>query len=87
MTSRKIIVKNKRNNKEKLELTIDEFKTKFKIELNSAFNSYKRLCEYKKSLLPPFMHKNVDYKSEFYYRLRENFNLNSNSVWYIDKII
>ena len=32
------------------------------------------------------MQINTDYKSEFYSDLRWNFNTNSNSKWYIDRI-
>lgn len=87
MYMQKIILKNKRNNKERLELTLDEFKNKFKKELDTAFNSYKRKEEYKNSMLPAPMQKNINYESDFYFDLRSNFNHNSNSNWYIERIL
>lgn len=82
---RKIIVKNRRNYKECLELTLDEFKAKFKNELQTAINSYKA-HEESKNFLPPFVKPTPNYERDFYFSLRWNFNTNSNSNWYIDKI-
>ena len=50
---------------------------------NGQLNSF-----YNKSYMikPLFMNINTDYKSEFYSDLRWNFNTNSNSKWYIDRI-
>ena len=39
--SRKIIIKNRQNHEEQLELTLEEFKAKFNIELRQAINTYK----------------------------------------------
>ena len=39
--NRKIIIKNRRNHNERLELTLEEFKAKFYAELKTAINSYK----------------------------------------------
>ena len=36
--SRKLIIKNRRNNEEQLELTLEEFKAKFQMELKQAIN-------------------------------------------------
>lgn len=82
----KYIVKNKRTN-ERLELTLEEFQSKFHFELQQAFNNYKNQEEQKDMLLPSFMHKNRDYKSDFYFDLRWNFNNHQASLWYIDRII
>lgn len=86
MYEQKIILKNKRNIKERLELTLEEFKDKFKKELDTALNSYKRNEEYKNSMLPIPMQKNTNYETDFYFDLRFNFNHNSNSAWYIERI-
>ena len=39
--SRNIIIKNRQNHEEQLELTLEEFKAKFNIELRQAINTYK----------------------------------------------
>lgn len=83
---RKIIIKDRRNNKDKQELTLEEFKTKFKTELNSAIEVYSHDQQRKGMLNPPFMHSDIDYESDFYRDLRWNFNNNAQSVYYIDKI-
>ena len=85
MYNRKIILKNRRSN-ERLELTFEEFKTKFAQELQTALNSYKRHQEQKDMFLPPFLN-NKNYESDFYFSLRFNFNNNSMSSWYIDRIL
>lgn len=82
----KIIIKNRRNNVDKQELTLDEFKVKFKNELDSAIQIYSHDQQQKDMLKPPFMHSNNDYELDFYRELRWNFNNNSNSEWYIDRI-
>ena len=87
MYKHKIIVKNKRNVKERLELTLDEFKIKFAKELRTALNSYKSDIKHKNMPFPPFMHRNTDYERSFYSDLRWNFNNNSRSVWYIFRIL
>lgn len=83
---RKIIIKNRRTNKDKQELSFDEFKIKFKNELHSAIQVYSHDREQKDMLKPPFMRLNPNYESDFYQDLRWNFNTNSQSEWYIDKI-
>jgi len=84
--AQKYIIKNKRTN-ESLELTLEEFKSRFRMELQQAFNNFKNQEEQKEMLLPPFMHRNRDYKSDFYFDLRWNFNNHQTSLWYIDRII
>lgn len=82
----KIIIRNRRNYEDKQELTISEFKIKFSKELNSALQIYTNNRKQKDMIKPLFMNINTDYKSEFYSDLRWNFNTNSNSKWYIDRI-
>ena len=82
----KIIIRNRRNYEDKQELTISEFKIKFSKELSSALQIYTNNRKQKDMIKPLFMNKNTDYKSEFYSDLRWNFNTNSNSKWYIDRI-
>lgn len=83
---RKIIIKNRRNNKDEQVLTLDEFKAKFKNELTSAIQIYSHDQQKKDMLKPLFMRLNNDYKSDFYRDLRWNFNNNARSIYYIDKI-
>ena len=74
----KIIIRNRRNYEDKQELTISEF--------SSALQIYTNNRKQKDMIKPLFMNINTDYKSEFYSDLRWNFNTNSNSKWYIDRI-
>ncbi|MBO6180626.1 hypothetical protein J6O86_02955 [bacterium] len=83
---RKIIVKRKTNSKEKLVLTLDEFKKRFAKELKTAIDSYTRLHKYKHSLKPPFT-KEPDYESDFYFDMRFNYNHNAPGEWYIADFI
>lgn len=83
---RKIIIRNRQNNKDEQILSFDEFKTKFKNELCSAIQVYSHDRERKDMLKPPFMNLNNDYESDFYQDLRWNFNNNAHSIYYIDKI-
>lgn len=83
---RKIIIKDRRNNKDKQELTFEEFKAKFKNELHSAIQVYSHHKKQKDILKPPFMNLNNDYESDFYRDLRWNFNNNAQTNYYIDKI-
>ena len=62
----KIIIKNRRNNKEEQILTLEEFKTKFSKELETAFQIYSRDKQYKDSLKPPYFGSQPDYKADFY---------------------
>ena len=83
----KIIVKNRRNNNEKYELTLEEFKAKFRNELTTAINSYTHQQEQKDLLKPSFMHLNTDYTHDFYQDLRWNFNNHAPTNYYIEKQI
>lgn len=85
MYNRKIIMKNRKSN-ERLELSFEEFKIKFAQELQTALNLYIRHNEQKNIFLTPFLN-NKNYESDFYSSLRFNFNNNSISAWYIDRIL
>ena len=61
--SRKLIIKNRRNNEERLELTLEEFKAKFQMELKQAINTYKAHQE-SKNFLPPFLKPTPDYEQK-----------------------
>ena len=82
----KIILKNRRTN-ESRQLSLEEFKNEFRMELTQAYNNYKNQEEQKDMLLPPFMHKNRNYQSDFYFDLRWNFNNHQTSLWYIERIV
>ena len=69
--------------REELELTHEEFLSKFYKELQEAFTSYH------KSAIAKSYYKHLDedtLESDFYQDLQWNFNHLSNSVWYIKKI-
>ena len=80
--SRKIIIKNRRNHNETLELTLEEFKVKFRNELRQAINSYTAHQE-SKNFLPPHIKPTPDYEQDFYHDLRWNFNNNAQTQYYI----
>ena len=80
--SRKLIIKNRRNNNETLELTLEEFKVKFSNELRQAINTYKA-HEESKNFLPPHIKPIPDYEQDFYHDLRWNFNNNAQTQYYI----
>lgn len=80
--SRKLIIKNRRNNEERLELTFEEFKAKFQMELKQAINTYKAHQE-SKNFLPPFLKPTPNYEQDFYFDLRWNFNNYAQTQYYI----
>ncbi|CDE98515.1 unknown [Clostridium sp. CAG:813] len=80
--SRKLIIKNRRNNEEQLELTLEEFKAKFQMELKQAINTYKAHQE-SKNFLPPFLKPTPNYEQDFYFDLRWNFNNYAQTQYYI----
>ncbi|MBO6273029.1 hypothetical protein J6O48_09675 [bacterium] len=80
--SRKLIIKNRRNNEERLELTLEEFKAKFQMELKQAINTYKA-HEESKNFLPPFLKPTPNYEQDFYFDLRWNFNNYAQTQYYI----
>ena len=80
--SRKLIIKNRRNNEEQLELTLEEFKAKFQMELKQAINTYKAHQE-SKNFLPPFLKPTPNYEQDFYFDLRWNFNNYAQTQYYV----
>ena len=80
--SRKLIIKNRQNNEERLELTLEEFKAKFQMELKQAINTYKAHQE-SKNFLPPFLKPTPNYEQDFYFDLRWNFNNYAQTQYYI----
>ena len=80
--SRKLIIKNRQNNKERLELTLEEFKVKFQNGLRQAINTYKA-HEESKNFLPPFIKPTPNYEQDFYFDLRWNFNNYAQTQYYI----
>lgn len=82
----KIIIRNRRKYDEKQELSLDEFKLKFRNELACAIQIYSNQQMQKDMLMPPFMTVNTDYRADFYNDLRWNFNNFVQSEWYIDRI-
>lgn len=80
--NRKIIIKNRRNHNERLELTLEEFKAKFYAELKTAINSYKA-HEESKNFLPLFVKPTPNYEQDFYHDLRWNFNNYAPTQYYI----
>ena len=83
--AKKFIVKNKRT-REFLELTLSEFKEKFKAELKTALDNFEKQ-ESRKNFLPPFIKPSNNFESDFYFNLRWNFNNLQNSNWYIERIL
>ena len=80
--SRKLIIKNRRNNNETLELTLEEFKVKFRNELRQAINTYKA-HEESKNFLPSPIKPTPDYEQDFYFDLRWNFNNYAQTQYYV----
>lgn len=80
--SRKLIIKNRRNNEEQFELTLEEFKAKFQMELKQAINTYK-VHQESKNFLPPFLKPTPNYEQDFYFDLRWNFNNYAQTQYYI----
>ena len=80
--SRKLIIKNRRNNEERLELTLEEFKVKFSKELRQAIDDY-MADEERKNYLPPFVKPTPDYEQDFYMSLIFNFNHYAQTQYYI----
>lgn len=83
MSVLKLKIRNRRT-RECIELSLEEFKTKFKQELEFAIEQYTK-TEKNKNFLPHV--KTIDYCSDFYFNLRWNFNSFSNSIWFIDKYL
>ena len=73
-----MILKNKLT-REKLELTLSEFKTHFAKEIQVAFESYKQT-----ELTKPYFKIKTKDESDFYFDLQWNFNNHACSYWYIE---
>lgn len=84
---KKIIIRHRNNYNDKQELTLEEFKAKFRNELTSAINTYTHHNQQKDMLqLWKLSNLNKDYRAEFYQDLRWNFNNNAATPYYIDSI-
>ncbi len=81
----KIVIWNKKHRDKKEELTLDEFKQKFKTELGVAIKNYIEFENKQVEYLPKCMKKEKD-ESDFYHDLRWNFNHHSKSEWFIERI-
>ena len=75
-----MILKNKRTH-EKLEISYQEFKIKFKKEIENAYQSYERT-----ELAKPYFKTANSSETDFYFNLQWNFNHFGNSNWFIEKI-
>ena len=76
-----ITVINKRTN-ERLVLSLEEFKEKFKADLERAYQGFIRHETEKNAFLPEFMQKHLS-EADFLLSLQWNFNNYSRSEWYI----
>lgn len=83
--NRLLQIKNKRNSENQV-LTLAEFNMKFADELNSAISDFSQ-HEANRKLLLPFEVDNRDYKAEFYFELRWNFNSFAKCEWFIERFI
>ena len=78
----KLIIRNRLNREERLEMTLEEFKIKFRNELSSAINSYKVHIE-SKNYLSQFIFPAHNYEQDFFHDLRWNFNNYAQTPYYI----
>lgn len=85
MQHRLLQVRNRRNRESQI-MTLTEFNEKFANELDSAIADFSQY-EANKRLLLPFKVDNRDYKAEFYFELRWNFNTYANCEWFIERFI
>ena len=81
----RIVIWNKKYRDKKEELTLNEFKQKFKAELNVAIQNYIETENKRIEYLPKCMKKEKD-ENDFYNDLRWNFNQHSQSEWFIERI-
>ena len=79
-----ITVINKRTN-ERLVLSLEEFKEKFKADLGRAYQGFIRHETEKNAFLPEFMQKHLS-EADFLLSLQWNFNNYARSDWYIAAI-
>ena len=69
--------------REKKEISYEDFRKEFKLDIERAYQSYRQTEKNKKL----FMHvDDVSLESDFYFDLRFNFNNFGNSAWYIERI-
>ncbi|MBR1600185.1 MAG: hypothetical protein IJ677_01250 [Alphaproteobacteria bacterium] len=80
----KITVINKRTN-ERLVLSLEEFKEKFKADLDRAYKGFIKHETEKNAFLPKFMQKHLS-MADFMLSFAWNFNFYSWSDWYIRHI-
>lgn len=82
-----ITMKNSRTG-EIIKISLQEFKIRFQKELQQALLTYSSHEKQKEMLKPRLLWKPVkDYKSDFYFNLRWNFNNYAISEWYIERIV
>ena len=75
-----MILKNRLTH-EKLELSLNEFKNRFKKELQTAIE-----CFIKSEKSKPYFMLHEPTEEDFCFDLRWNFNNFGNSVWYIERM-
>jgi len=82
-----ITMKNRRTGKT-LKIPLQKFKIRFQKELQQALLKYSS-HERQKDLIKPWLRWKPakDYKSDFYFDLRWNFNSYAISEWYIERIV
>ena len=85
MQNRLLLIRNRRNGESQV-LTLAEFNIKFAKELESAIATFSQ-NEANRRLLLPFEFDSRDYKAEFYFELRWNFNSFANCEWLIERFI
>lgn len=83
--NRLLQIKNKLTNESQI-VTLAEFNVKFSKELESAIAIFSQ-HEANRRLLLPFEIDKTDYKAEFYFELRWNFNSLANCEWFIERFI
>ncbi len=83
--NRLLQIKNRRNGESKV-ITLTEFNAKFANELDLAISDFSQ-HEANRGLLLPFKIDTRDYKAEFYFELRWNFNSYANCEWFIERFI
>lgn len=82
-----ITVRNRRTG-EVVKLPLHQFKIRFQRELQQALLSYSSQQQQKDMLKPLALWKNHnDYKLDFYFDLRWNFNNYAMSEWYIECVV
>ena len=85
MQHRLLQITNRRSRESEV-MTLTEFNVKFTNELELAISNFSQ-HEANRRLLLPFEFDNRDYKAEFYFELRWNFNSFANCEWFIERFI